>query len=372
VISKGHIQSSTWLFNLVFWLVTAAAGSCVDTSRSLSSTLPTTPQPTTPRAAAEAIGRLFGAALNSGYLNSDSVYGGIAGAEFNYVTPEWEMKWDPTEPSPNQFNFAPADGIMAFASEHGMSIKGHTLVWHYSLPAWVSKLTTAEDLRAAMTNHIQAVVGRYAGRIKAWDVVNEALTDSTPTSYRDTIFFNLLGETYIDQAFRAARAADPSALLFYNEANIDWSSDKLDMTYRLVQRLLAAGVPIDGVGFQMHVTAEGAPTQEGMAAALKRFTDLNLLVNFSELDVRVGTLAGDQAAKFEVQRRRYHDLVAACAQNSKCMSVTIWGVTDAHTWLDDTNQWSWAGQGPHYPLLFNADGTKKPAYDGTLQALLGN
>jgi endo-1,4-beta-xylanase len=352
---------------LVFpWLVATATCGSADNP----------PSAKTPREAAESGGRLFGAALNSAYLSSDAVYAQLAGSEFDYVTPEWEMKWDPTERSPGVFNFSQADQVVSFATAHGMQIKGHTLVWHYSLPAWVSKLTTADDLRAAMTNHIQNVVGYYAGRLKAWDVVNEALTDTTPTTYQSSVFYQLLGETYIDEAFRAARAAadaagDPNVLLFYNESNIDWSSDKLDAAVALVKRLLAANVPIDGVGFEMHVSGDGPPTGGTLAAALKRFTDLGLWVNLSELDVRMGTVAGDQDAKFQLQRRRYHELVAACAHNPKCMSITTWGVTDAHTWLDDPNMWTWAGNGPHYPLLFNADGSTKPAYGGTLQALLG-
>ena len=309
--------------------------------------------------------------MNATYLSSEPVYANIAGTEFDYVTAEWEMKWEPTEPSPNSFTYDRADPIVEFAAAHDMQIKGHTLVWHYSLPAWVSNLTTADEVRAAMLNHIQNVVGHYAGQLKAWDVVNEALDDATPTAYRSTVFFQKLGETYIDEAFQAAHVADPNALLFYNESNIDWSAGKLDATYALVQRLLAANVPIHGVGFEMHLSPDGLPTATSLAAAIRRFTDLGLWVNFSELDVRVGTVAGDLPTKLEVQRTRYHDLVAVCLQNPKCMSITTWGVTDADTWLDDTNQWTWAGQGPHYPLLFNADGSKKPAYDGTLQALLG-
>jgi len=346
-------------FSVLAWLV--AAGGCTDSS----------PDPKTLREAAEAKQRLFGAALSSSNLNLDPVYAQVAGREFDYATPESEMNWDPTETSPGTFNFAAADQVVAFAAANGMQVKGHTLVWHHSLPAWVSNLTTAGDLRAAMTNHIQNVVGHYAGSVVAWDVVDEALTDTTPTTYRDTIFSSLLGETYIDEAFQLAHAADPNALLFYNESDIDWSSDKLDATVALMQRLLAAGVPVSGVGFETHVPGQGAPTGGDLAAALKRITDLGLLVNLSELDVRVGQVSVDLSYKFEVQRSRYHELVAACVQNPQCMSVTTWGVTDAHTWLDDQTQWSWAGDGPHYPLLFNADGTKKPAYAGTLLALLG-
>jgi endo-1,4-beta-xylanase len=339
-----------------------ALGGCVDTSG---------PPPATPREAAEAEARLFGTALNSGFVK-EAVYAQVAGTEFDYVTPEWEMKWDPTEPAPGQYNFALGDAIVQFAAAHGQQVKGHTLVWHYALPAWVSALTTADEVRAAMVNHITAVMGHYAGQIKAWDVVNEALTDSTPTTYNDSVFYRLLGPTFIDEAFRAARAADPKALLFYNESNIESSQEKLEATYTLVARMLAAGAPIDGVGFEMHVDGKNAPTGAAMVAALERFTALGLLVNFSELDVRMGGVTGNTSDKLEKQRKTYHDLCAACVQNPKCMSITTWGTTDSTSWLDrDQSMWSWAGQGPHTPLLFNADGSKKPAYVGVLQALIG-
>jgi endo-1,4-beta-xylanase len=354
----SHAARSTALLLL---LAAAALGACVDTSAT----------PTTPRAAAEAKGRWFGAALNSAYLQSDAVYAQLAGSEFDYTTPEWELKWDPTETSPGVFNFGPADAVVGFAAEHGMQVKGHTLVWHYSLPTWVAQLTTAEALRAAMANHMQTVVGHYAGRIKVWDVVNEPLTDTAPATLRDTVFRRLLGDTYLDEAFQLAHAADPEALLFLNEANIESNADKLDATVALVERLLAAAVPIHGVGFEMHVSTEIPPTGASLAAALKRFTDLGLRVNLSELDVRIGTLTGEMPAKLEIQEQRYHEMVAVCTQNPLCVSVTTWGVTDAHSWLDDPSMWTWAGQGPHYPLLWNADGSKKPAYDGTLRALLG-
>jgi endo-1,4-beta-xylanase len=356
------VHHRTLLALLAFGPLAAALGGCTDSSY----------VPATPREAAETRERLFGTALNTAYLK-EQVYTQLAGTEFDYVTPEWEMKWDPTEPAPGQFNFALGDAVVEFAASHGQQVKGHTLVWHYALPAWVSALTSADELRAAMVNHITTVVGHYAGQIKAWDVVNEALSDSTPTTLNDTIFFKLLGPTYIDEAFRAARAADPGALLFYNESNIEISSDKLEATYNLVARLKADGVPIDGVGFEMHVDASHAPTGAQMTAALKRFTDLGLMVNFSELDVRLGSLVDDdQETKLYKQERRYHDLVAACVQNPLCVSITTWGVTDQFSWLDrDQSMWSWAGQGPHTPLLFNADGSRKPAYAGVFQALLG-
>lgn len=323
------------------------------------------------RSAAAASGRLFGAALNTQYLGSETIYTELAATEFSYVTAEWEMKWQATEPSQGNFSFAGGDAVSDFAVDHGMQLKGHTLVWYASLPTWVSDLTVAADVRAAMLNHIQTVVGHYTGKVKAWDVVNEALDDGDPASYRHDVFYDQLGETYVDEAFEAAHAADPNAMLFYNEYGIEGPGSKLDATYGLVQRLIAANVPIDGVGFQMHIMADGDPTPLDLAASMKKFTDLGLWVNISEMDVRAASPSSDLVTQFEVERQRYHDIVAVCVQNPKCMSISTWGVTDAHTWLDDPAQLWWAGQGPHNPLLFSADGSEKPAYDGVIQALLG-
>jgi endo-1,4-beta-xylanase len=280
------------------------------------------------------------------------------------------MKWRATEPSQGNFTFAGGDALSDFAVAHGMQVKGHTLVWYASLPTWVSELAVASDVRAAMVNHIQAVVSHYAGKVKAWDVVNEAFDDGNPASYRRDVIFDQLGETYIDEAFEAARAADPNALLFYNEYGIEGPGSKLDATYALVQRLIASNVPIDGVGFQMHIAADGDPTPSALAASMKKFTDLGLWVNISEMDVRAASAGSDLATQFDVQKQRYHDIVAVCVRNPKCMSITTWGVTDDRTWLDDPAQLSWAGPAPHNPLLFSADGSAKPAYDGVIQALL--
>lgn len=339
---------------------TASGGSAVGTAGKDDAGL-------TLRSAAALSGRLFGAALTTRYLGSEGAYTELAGTEFSYVTAEWEMKWAPTEPSQGNFVFTGGDAVSDFAIAHGMQLKGHTLVWYASLPNWVAELSSAADVRAAMLNHIQIVAGHYAGKVKAWDVVNEAFDDGG--QYRHDVLYDQLGETYIDEAFTAAHIADPNALLFYNDYGIEAPGSKLDATYALVQRLMASNVPLDGVGFQMHIAAEGDPSPSALAASMKKFTDLGLWVNISEMDVRATN--GDLATQFEIQRQRYHDIVAVCVQNPKCMSITTWGVTDAHTWLDDPAQLSWAGPAPHNPLLFAVDGSKKPAYDGVIQALLG-
>ena len=182
---------------------------------------PTSPQPPqgpttsdTLKAAAFDRRRLVGAAVQAGLL-SNPQYSSVASREFNYVTAEYEMKWNIVEPSPGSPNFGPGDAIVGFAAANGMKVKGHTLIWHESMPSWVNTLSPA-DLRAAVERHIRTVVAHYRGRVHAWDVVNEAVADSG-SSLRDTVFLQKLGDRYIADAFRLARETDPGALLFYND-----------------------------------------------------------------------------------------------------------------------------------------------------------
>lgn len=322
-------------------------------------------------AAAKASGRLFGAALNAGHLSKDASYKAIAAREFNYAVAEWEMKWDPTEKTDDVYNFTLGDQIADFAEENGMAIKGHTLVWYQATPAWVKALSTPDAVRTAMNEHIDTVVEHYKGRIRCWDVVNEAFDDTPSAAHRDSPFFNQLGEDYIAEAFVRARAVDPDALLFYNDYGIESPGPKLDAVVDLVEKLLAADVPIDGVGFQTHVSLD-FPSGVQLAGAMKRITDLGLMVNISEIDVRLGKNGEtrDMPTRLDLQAKRYADLVGACMGNELCESITVWGVTDQYSWLN-VQDFDWAGPGPHDPLLFSSTYEKKAAYDSTLAVLLG-
>lgn len=314
--------------------------------------------------AAASSGRLIGAALSTLHL-SDEPYASSA-REFNYVTPENEMKWEHTEPTRDQFSFDGGDQIVAFANENGMKVKGHTLVWHNQLPDWVTAITDPDDLRAALLNHITQEVQHFKGQIAAWDVVNEAWDPSDPTVLRTTIFSSLLGPSFIDDAFTAAHAADPDAKLFYNDYGADGVDDtKADSIYAMVADMKQRGIPIDGVGLQMHESVASALTGASVAANIQRFGALGVEVVLSEMDLELcagGTL-DDQKAKF-------HDYVAACLSQPNCPAVTFWGVTDKYSWLNYLDEGCVSGETPR-PLLWDDDYQKKPAYDGVLGALSG-
>jgi len=334
--------------------------------KSTTPNAPTSPSsPTTPtgltvaplRDAAQGAGKLVGAAVQSGLL-ADGRYSGVLSRHFNYLTAEYEMKWDAIERTRGSNNFAAGDAIVAYGQGNGMKIKGHALIWHGSVPSWVGSLSTA-DLRVAFEDHIRAVADHFRGRVVAWDVVNEAVADDG-SGLRDTVFRQKLGDQYIADAFRIARQADPQALLFYNDYGGEGLNQKSNRIYDLVQGLRAQGVPIDGVGLQMHVSASNAPSEANVAANVSRLAALGLLVNISEMDVRIRDLPA--ATRLETQRTAYRTLVSVCVAEPRCDAVTFWGFTDAHSWID-------AQFGADDPLLFDDNYAAKPAYSGVFDAL---
>jgi len=334
--------------------------------KSPTQTPPTSPtSPTTPtgmqvaplRDAAQSVGKLVGAAVQSALLG-DGRYSGVLGRHFNYLTAEYEMKWDAIERSRGASNFAAGDAIVAYGQSYGMKIKGHALIWHGSVPPWIGSLS-APDLRVAFEDHIRSVAEHFRGRVVAWDVVNEAIADDG-SGLRDTIFRQKLGDQYIADAFRIARQADPQALLFYNDYGGEGLNQKSNRIYDLVQGLRAQGVPIDGVGLQMHVTASNPPSEASIASNMSRLASLGLLVNISEMDIRIRDLPA--ATRLETQRSVYRTIVSVCVAEPRCDAVTFWGFTDAHSWID-------AQFGADDPLLFDDNYGAKPAYSGVFDAL---
>ncbi len=306
--------------------------------------------------------RLVGVALTNRHLDEPEF--AAAALEFNYVTPEDEMKWDVTEPQRGTFTFDEGDRIVEFAEKNGMKVKGHTLVWHNQLPAWLNNLSETE-LRAALESHIEGVMAHYKGRVIAWDVVNEAFDDDG--SLRDSIWSQKLGKSFIEDAFKTARAADPDVKLYYNDYDIESAYDKADSVYEMVKDFKTRGVPIDGVGMQMHTrtTDEDPPVPE-FVANLERLLALGVEVVLSEMDVRYCADGTD-----EKQKKRFHDIIAACVAHTGCGAITIWGITDEYSFLNDRTDLQCAGSLPPRPLLWNDDFQKKPSFDGVMDALLG-
>ena len=314
------------------------------------------------RQAAASAHKRVGAALFSSALASEPLYAATAARHFNDVTAEWEMKWDPVQKTRGQFDFAAGDRVADFAAANGMQVKGHALLWHAATPPWVEALSPAE-LREAVQEHIRTVAGHYRVRVRDWDVVNEAIDDGT-NGLRSTVFSRGLGPDYIAEAFRWARQADPDAELIYNDYSGEGLNAKSNAIYALVKDLKERRVPIDGVGLQMHISAAGFPPLADIAANIRRLGALGLKVTISEMDVRIRDLPGDASARFERQRQVYHDVVAVCVLDPACEAVTLWGFTDAHTWVDGFF-------GADDPLPFDVQYRAKPAFFGIEDAYLG-
>jgi endo-1,4-beta-xylanase len=299
-----------------------------------------------------------GAAVDPTLLATDDAYVRTLLREFSAITPENVMKWGPVHPAERRWDFGPADQLAEFAEAHGLGVHGHTLVWHRQLPDWVDSAMSPARLARALGAHVESLVGRYRGRVGSWDVVNEAIADGG--GWRSTVFLRALGRSYVAEAFRLAHAVDPSARLYYNDYGAEGAGPKSDAVYALVRRLVDDGVPIHGVGLQMHLRATHPPESTAIATNVTRLLALGLEVRISEMDVRIRRVRrGDPLT---VQRVVYHDAIAACVGRAGFTGVTFWGVTDAHTWID-------ARFGEDDPLLFDSDYLPKPAYFGVRDAL---
>ncbi|GEM49336.1 beta-xylanase [Deinococcus cellulosilyticus NBRC 106333 = KACC 11606] len=302
---------------------------------------------------------LIGGAIDLRYLLDDPDYTDILEKDFNVLVAENAMKMDATEPQQNEFNFALGDLLATYASKHNMKLRGHTLLWHQQVPKWITSGTWNKDeLEAIMKNHIQTVAAHYQGKVFAWDVVNEAISDSG--GMRDTLWQKTLGDDYIARAFRYAREADPEAKLFYNDYSSEGMNQKSNDVYALVKKLKEQGVPIDGVGMQMHLSVLNPPSMEEVAANMKRLADLGLEVHITEFDVRSAGYPGTPAERHAAVGKLYGDVVKVCVQASNCTAFMTWGVADNHTWLPGDS-----------PLMYDGFYNPKPAYFAVQEALKG-
>jgi endo-1,4-beta-xylanase len=334
-------------------------------------------------------GLLIGAAISRAQSDGrDPAALGIVTRQFNSVSPENVLKWEAVHPEPDRYDFAPADRYVEWGRAHGMFVVGHVLLWHQQTPPWVfagdgGKPADRETLLARLQNHINTVVGRYRGRIGGWDVVNEALEEDG--SLRKSPWLDAIGEDYLAKAFEFAHAADPGAELYYNDYNL-WKPAKRDAAVRLVARLRAAGLRVDGIGEQAHWGVDDPPLETIDAAlAALRAPGTKLLVTELDMDVlpRDPEMWGADLSKKSALRaktnvypdglpedaqqrlaRRYADVFALFLKHG-VSRVTFWGVSDATTWLDD---FPIPGRVNH-PLLFDRAGREKPAFRAVLEVL---
>jgi endo-1,4-beta-xylanase len=314
------------------------------------------------RALASRVGLRVGTAVNMDLLGKDRPYTRIVNRQFSTVTPENVMKWEAVEPTRGTYNWAPADKLVASAERNGQLVRGHTLVWHSQLPAWLNQAANDGTLnrdtaRALLKKHVQDEVRHFRGRIWQWDVVNEAIDEDG--TFRKSPWYNLLGEGYIADAFRWAHEADPNAQLFYNDYNIEFTGPKSNAVYALVKRLKAQRVPITGVGFQTHLdTQYGFPD---LRANLQRFAKLGVNVAETEVDIRTFVQAGTQNTPASplaqsAQEDYWSRTLQACLAVERCISYTAWGVADHNSWVPGV----FHGEGA--ALLYDEKYQPKPQY----------
>lgn len=295
-------------------------------------------------------------------------------AQFNSMTPENAMKMGPIHPEENKYNWKDADAIADFAQQYKIKLRGHTLCWHNQTPRWLftdstGKQVSRELLLSRMKQHINDVMGRYKGKIYAWDVVNEAVPDTGTGIYRKSKFYEIIGEDYIAKAFEYAHAADPSAQLFYNDYNTE-NAAKREKIYQLVKKLKDKGVPINGVGLQGHWSIF-EPTAQELEESITKFASLGLKVQITELDVSVYPKLHERQTKRDTIKREftpemndkqaahYKMLFEVFRKHKKTITgVTFWNLSDRSTWLDN---FPIPGR-KDFPLLFDQNGQPKKGF----------
>jgi endo-1,4-beta-xylanase len=320
------------------------------------------------RSLAAPIGLRIGTAVTPFELDRPA-YSQITGDEFSTVTPGNEMKWQVVEPTRGTFDWTAADRLVAFARAHGQLVRGHTLTWHNQLPTWLTDGVANGSidntaLRALLRKHITDEATHFRGQIWQWDVANEFFTDSNPSMINPNDFWVAhLGAGILDDVFRWAHAADPHALLFFNDYNIggeDGSNAKSNAVFAWAKGALARGVPLDGIGDQGHLDTQfGFPTQ--LTSDLQRYAGLGLKVAITEADVRTfvnnptDQVPTDHLATF-AQPYEFSQMLVACLAVPQCISFTVWGFGDANSWIPGF----FTGEG--FATIYDVNLNQKPAY----------
>lgn len=327
------------------------------------------PSPTL-RQAADHLHVLIGTAVRTSQL-LEAAYTETLGREFNLIEPEDAMKWSIIRRNESEFDFRDGDQVVRFAQAHGMKVRGTCLVWDHDHPAWLSSSQfTQAELSQLLKAHIFTVMKHYSGRVFAWDVVNEALDKDGNT--KDSIWYNRpgigfsgRGTAYIEQAFRWAHEADPQALLFYNEAEGEGMNRKSDAIYAMLKDFKRRGVPIDGVGLQMHVEKLDFDAS-AFSANITRLTALGLQVHITELDISLPLDAAGLVRGEDLQRQAelYRDVVRVCLRSPGCTAIQTWGFTDKYSWIGSHSRGTRGAA-----LLFDRTYRRKPAYEAMLAEL---
>lgn len=307
------------------------------------------------RAHADARELLCGAAVVPQLLDLDGLIAGntsdgytqLVKSQANILVAENSMKWGALRPSPGVFDFSQADKLMHFASLAGQKVRGHNLCWHEGNPGWLKSTANKENARRLLTEHILTVAGHFRGRLHSWDVVNEAIEpkDAQPDGLRKSIWYELIGPEYLELAYRTAAVADPDAKLTYNDYGIELDTadqaKKRGLVLALIKKFKERNVPLHAVGVQSHLSADGPQPGAGLVEFVREVGRMGLEVYITELDVNTKNIAGGNPEQDAAVARVYRNYPALMLAEPNVKALLTWGITDAHTWLNQMKQ-PWA------------------------------
>jgi len=310
----------------------------------------------------------IGAAVSVSLLKNNPTYQQLVVREFNSITPENAMKFRVLHPAENTWDWSEADYLMQFAQQHGMRMHGHTLIWYKSLPQWVKDYQgSREDWENLFKTHIQTVVKHFKGKVVSWDVVNEDIADQGGITRADNLWRQKLGDDYIARAFQYAHEADPDVLLFYNDYGNEWGPLKRTAILNIVKDLQKRKLPINGIGLQMHV--KSSESESNVVEAITTAAATGLKVHIAELDVRMNptkaatTTFTPELAEQQKQRYKLIAKTYSALPKAQRFGMTTWNVTDADSWIPGEFKC------PDWPMPFDAQYQRKPAYDGFAEGL---
>ena len=317
-----------------------------------------------------------GNVASSQKLKSNSMFVSMLKRDFDSITAENQMKMANMFKGPGVYDFMDGDEIVKFAKDNGFRVFGHTLIWHSSIPKWLKNYKgTDEDFEALIKNYIQSTVSHFAKEkinidgkevsiVEGWDVVNEAFT----TTAENSIFRKRLGKDYVEKCFKWAREADPDVKLFYNDYNLERYPKKIEKVVQMVQDFKDKNIPIDGIGFQMHIDYE-SPSKSTIEENLKKILNLNLLIHFSELDITINRnksvekLTYEKALKQEERYKSIAEIYMSIPENQK-FGITFWGMRDNDSWLRKFHQNNY-----EYPSLYTSNYEFKISHRGFIEGL---
>lgn len=325
------------------------------------------------RELAHSKGLLFGSAVSDPQLKRPDLTALLLD-QCSILVAENQMKWRATHPEQNRFDFTQADAFLNFAESNRIPARGHNLCWHEHNPPWLDSAITSQNAVSLLTTHIQTVVARYKGRIHSWDVVNEAVdpTHKNHGGLRNSLWLQNIGEDYVEHAFRVADEADPSALLTYNDYDIETDAPsqqaKREAVLDMLRRLIKKGAPIQALGVQSHLrTNEGFPTWNGLNRFLKEIEKLNLQVFVTELDVDDSFMPADIPERDRQVAELYRSYLENILRHNSVKAVLTWCLSDRDSWLQNFRP---RKDGlPQRPLPLDADLNPKPAFSALRDAL---